>query len=1149
MPSRRLRGCVLALAGVAAFVALSCSALWWRLGNGPLSIDLVTPWLISALEERLGGGHRIEVSGTVLERDEDGRTALRLRDVVLRGADGAVIASAPRAEVGIAGASLLSGHLRAERLSLIGAEMALRIEQDGSLNVFAGSPDSSPASGAIEHVASVRGLDTRMATAMASPIKEASASAVGPGPLATAVGWLRTLDAVGFDGQDLIEIGLKNGNIAVDDRRTGKQLSFGQINLSLTRLNQGGAALNLSSMGTDGPWSINATVVPRADGSRSIEAVVRDVSPKDIQLALRMDGGDFQADMPLSAVIRAEVGPDGVPQTLQGRMLAGAGYIGDVHDPTGRILIDEAQVELRWDAASRSMTVPIEIHAGASRVTLTAQVESPRDGNGLWSFTIPQGMVQLASLGKPHEPPLMLDRVSLRAVFDADKKRFDLEQADLRGASGGVALSGTLDFGGPDPRIMVGLAGTRMGAAAFKRLWPVFVAPHLRHWVEEHVLAGTVDRVVVAANMRLASLRPDGRALPEDALSIEIVSKGTTIRPVDGLPPVKDVELVTRVTGKTASVTFGRGLVDLPSGRKLTVAGGSFEVPDINARQHTGRANFRIDGGLEAAAELLAMEPVREAAALPFDVGTARGAVAAQVAIALPLTKEMPKGSVVYGVDAEVTGFTAERFVRGQKTEAAILRVTANQDVLHIKGDMKIGGTPGAVDYRKARGENEGELRIQATLDDAGRARLGLDLGTALFGPVPVKMSGRMKLAERDSRFNIEADLTQARVTDLLPGWNKPAGRAARASFVLLDRVQSMRLEDFVLDGAGAAVKGSLEIDAQGDILNANFPNFAITDGDKASLKAERASDGTLKVTLRGDVFDGRGLSKAAVAGQKPEQRSRRPAQDLDLDIKLGTVSGHHGETLRGLDLRLSRRAGHIRSFNLTGRLGSDGQVVGDLRARGNARQVIYVEATDAGALFRFTDTYPRIVGGAVSVAMDPPTLDNAPQEGLLNIRDFTIRGETVLERVASSGPADDDRGATRSVAASGGVPFSRMRVEFTRSPGRFVIREGVVWGPSVGATIDGTLDYFRDEVRLRGTFVPAYGLNNMFSRLPILGMFLGGGANEGLLGVTYQVVGSPTAPVLQVNPMSAVAPGFLRKLFEFRGGEDRTGWVAEPSR
>ena len=31
-------------------------------------------------------------------------------------------------------------------------------------------------------------------------------------------------------------------------------------------------------------------------------------------------------------------------------------------------------------------------------------------------------------------------------------------------------------------------------------------------------------------------------------------------------------------------------------------------------------------------------------------------------------------------------------------------------------------------------------------------------------------------------------------------------------------------------------------------LVNANFPVFALSDGDKTSLKAERGSDGTLKV-------------------------------------------------------------------------------------------------------------------------------------------------------------------------------------------------------------------------------------------------------------------------------------------------------------
>jgi len=40
--------------------------------------------------------------------------------------------------------------------------------------------------------------------------------------------------------------------------------------------------------------------------------------------------------------------------------------------------------------------------------------------------------------------------------------------------------------------------------------------------------------------------------------------------------------------------------------------------------------------------------------------------------------------------------------------------------------------------------------------------------------------------------------------------------------------------------------------------------------------------------------------------------------------------------------------------------------------------------------------------------------------------------------------------------------------------------------------------------------------------------------------------VGPPHAPTLRVNPISAVAPGFLRKLFEFRGQPAETAVPSE---
>src|SRR5437870_9657538 len=121
-------------------VFLAMVALWWRLSSGPIELDIATPWLTAAIKENFSAGHEVEIGGTQLERDANkGRTSLRIRDIVVRDADGTIVASAPKAEVGISGVSLLLGRIRAERLSLVGAEMAVRIESDSKLTVFAGS--------------------------------------------------------------------------------------------------------------------------------------------------------------------------------------------------------------------------------------------------------------------------------------------------------------------------------------------------------------------------------------------------------------------------------------------------------------------------------------------------------------------------------------------------------------------------------------------------------------------------------------------------------------------------------------------------------------------------------------------------------------------------------------------------------------------------------------------------------------------------------------------------------------------------------------------------------------------------------------------------------------------------------------------------
>ena len=1117
--------------GVVAFAAVaSCAIVWWQLSAGSISINIVTPWLTSAIEERLGGGHRVEVGGTMLERDEAGKSALRLRDVVVRDANGTIVASAPKAEVGLTGMGLLTGRIQAERLSLIGAAMALRIDAVGQVDIRATASEAASASPSITSSVAV-------ASAVASPADRSTLPPVEmtADPLAAVLAWIDRLDSLGLDGGSLSEIGLKDGTLIVDDQRHGKRWTFEHINLGLTRTQDGGVAFAVNSTGAGGLWSLTATVTPKGDGKRTIETVIRDVSPKDLMLAIRATDTHFDASAPLSAVLRAEIERDGTLQAMEGRILAGAGYFGSRDDPDSRIQIDEAQLNLRWNPATRQLEMPFDARSGPSRVSFLAHLDVPADAATPLIFAIPAGRVIFASADRSQDPPLMIDRISVRARIDPVKRVFEIDQADLGGTAGGFAMSGVIDYSTNDPRLALGIASTRMTVSAFKRLWPAMVTPRLRTWVVDRISGGMVERATIATNANLSAFEPGGPPVPDDGLSIDMVASGTTVRVVDNIPALRDAELVTRVQGRTATVRVAKAMVDLPSGRKLTLLNGIFEVPDTHPKPSPARARFRAEGTADAAAELLSLERLKDSANVALDPATTKGNFVAQVALDFTLTGELTRDNLNYQIDADITNFSAEKWVRGQKVEAAALKLAANSQGFYTRGDVKIGGLPAAVDYRKPAGDKDAEVRIQAVLDDAGRTRLGIGMNDMMSGPVPFKLTGRVGSEDRESRYQIEADLRDSKISELLPGWWKAAGKATKVTFTAIDKPQLMRFDDIVIEGPGTLVKGMIELDANGEIMLASFPSFALSDGDKATLRADRAPDGTLKVTMRGELFDGRGFLKSATSGS-PSDKGKTQSRDFDLDLKLGTVTGYNIEALRGVELRLSRRNGYIRNFGLMARLGSGSSLSGDLRSYPGGRRVIYLESNDAGAMLRFTDIYSRVVGGQMWLAMDPPTADHGPQEGVINVRDFSIRGEAELQRVAAT---DSDPNRAQQNNFAGGVGFSRMRAEFTRSTGKLALRDGVVWGPAMGATLEGTFDYQRDEVRIRGTFVPAYVLNNFLARLPVVGFFLGGGQNEGVFGMTYEVVGPTGNATLRVNPVAMMAPGFLRKIFEFRSADD----------
>jgi hypothetical protein len=1133
---RWVRRLAVAIAALMVIFGGCFGALWWRLGAGPINLEMATPWLAAAIEENIGHGNTVEVGGTQIERAGRIRIAVRIRDIIVRDRDRAIVASAPKAEVKLSGLALLTGRLRAESLNLVDAELAIRITPDGYVTVSTGDNARPLATGVVSKRQPVAGATSPAQSSAAVPVLPAFPSASAPSSttpkvpdsasgLLAGLDWLDSLSLTGLDGQNLNEIGLKNGSLIIDDQQRGNKWNFENISLSLRRPSSGGVAL---SVGEDGAraWSLRVVVGPAENGVRSIDIRADKVSTSNILLALRLRDLTYNADLPLTGELKGELGRDGLPTYFRGKLTAGAGSIIDTDTPDYPMLIDSAEINLEWDSARRVLAAPFKIVSGQNRITLLAHVEPPNDTISDWQLSLSGGTIVLAAID-PEQPPLIFNRIAIRLRFDTEKRRVLLTQADISNGEIGIAGTGGIDYS-TDARLTLGFAGTPMSASALKRMWPILIVPEVREWVIERIERGSLQRIEVGVNSPVRNLSRRGPPIPDDGLAVNIVASGVTLHPVDELPSVRDADMKAHVTGRTATVTIAQAASDTPAGRKLNITDFIFEVPDMAPKPAPAKVKFRIDGPVPAVAEILASERLSEFSGTLVDPNSSKGTVSAVVTLGLPIKRELTKADTVYSIAADLGGFAADKLVMNQKLEANALKVVANNAGYQVKGEVRINGQPAALDYRKPA-EGDADIKLQATLDDISRARLGLDLGPAVSGSVPIRLTG--KIGASDSRVGIDADLTSLKLDNILPGWVKLPGKSSRAAFNVVQKPQSTRLEDIVIEGAGTLIKGSIEVDQNGELIGANFPTYSPSEGDKTSLKADRGSDGVMKVTMRGDVFDGRGFLRSAISGKEADAKSKTRNIDFDIDLKLGAVAGYSGEALRSVDCKLSRRNGVIRNFALSGKLGRDTPLTGDLRGHGQGRDVIYLDTNDAGAFFRFTDTYSKMIGGQLQLAMDPPTVEPTAKDGLMNVRDFSVKGEGALDRVAAGG----------QVGAQNGIAFSRLRAEFTRQNGQLTIREGVVKGPTIGATIEGSIDYPGNQVRMSGTFVPMYGLNNMFGQIPIFGLLLGGGSNEGLIGVTYEVVGTPGQPVLRVNPISAMAPGVLRKIFEFGTGKQNT--------
>src|SRR5258707_1427391 len=570
--------------GVLMVIFAGCfGGLWWRLGAGPINLEMATPWLAAAIEENIGHGNTVEVGGTQIERAGRIRIAVRIRDIIVRDRDHVIVASAPKAEVRLSGTALLMGQLRAESLNLVDAELAVRITPDGYVTVSTGDTERPLATGVASKRQAGGTLPLAQGTAaMPAPAAppsvgaaQSSTTPTAPGSRDTTSGllagldWLDSLSLTGLDGQNLNEIGLKNGNLVVDDQQRGNKWNFENISLSLRRPSGGGVALQVGEEGSHA-WSLRVAVGPPANGVRSVDIRADKVSTTNILLALRLKDLTYSADLPLSGELKGELGLDGLPTYFRGKISAGAGTIIDSDTPDYPMGIDSAEMNVEWDSGRRVLVAPFKIISGSNRITLLAHLEPPNDAVSDWQLGLSGGTVVLAAID-PEQPPLIFNRLAIAVRFDHHQRRVPLSQADISNGEIGIAGTRSVDYSA-ETRLTLRFAGKAMSAAALKRMWPILIVPEVRELVIERIERGTLQRIEVGVNSPVRNLSRKGPPIPDDGLAVNIVASGVTLPPVDELPLVRDADLKARVTGRTATVPIGQGASDTTPGRNVHIS-------------------------------------------------------------------------------------------------------------------------------------------------------------------------------------------------------------------------------------------------------------------------------------------------------------------------------------------------------------------------------------------------------------------------------------------------------------------------------------------------------------------------------------------------------------------------------------------------
>jgi hypothetical protein len=1083
--------------GVLALLALMASGvILWRLDQGPLPLRQLTPYLADALNDPTSPYHLTIDDLFLTWEGGDSAVELRATGVHMKEKGGGVSMLLPEAALQISPQALLRGELRLRGVEILHPFLHLHRDQDGAVTV---------------------GM---------APVAEPLAESTQSNDASDILGILVDALSNRRDGPlaELAVVRIVAAEALISDRRMGVDWTIPSAALELYRRGDGGVGLSADL----------EVSIPSASLSAAPETRAQDPAAAALQLeTTHMDvTGTYLADRGHLSLVFGFAG-------LRPNQLA---PLADSLAPLGVLdlpLQGQVGVELSVTKAGLQLGgVGLKLHGGKGVVALKdLGARYAVDGLDLSARAVARPGRSLLDAGKGSALGSALAEVSIESL----SLSLVPPGETVKGTST-VTLSGSLtavdDPTAVEPlQAKIDVAVKNVPVDALGAWWPQAVAPNPRSWVVEHLRNGQASEGAwsfALAGQTVETLEPL-------SLSGKLHASGVTIDYLPPMPPVVDGVADVTFALERLDVSVISGKVTQKGQEDLVLQGGSVAMTGLHLPDQMTDIDLSVDGSLPAALYLLNSDPLGYTGKLGLDPAQAAGQVKTKVRLVFPPLADLPLEMIDVKAEAEAQNVSLRKAVFGQDLDRGALTLEVSTTELNAKGKAAIGGVPASFTWREVFSGKpySSRYKVKAHVEEEKRGVFGLTFPpftpSTIAGPVDADLDVVLKSGGLTT-IKADVDLTTAILH--LPGfnWHKeagvPAGASAQVEVVKGDVAAVPHFQ--VTTHGDLALEGSVALDQKGALQA-----IMIT---KAQVGLS-SFQGTMTRVGEGYVVDAKGGAFDAVPFIGQSESSPPPegitVSDGPEDLPPLTLRGQFDKVWVSKTGALDRVQGSARRVNgrwvwanLSGDLGDKGQVRYRLGDAGQGDQTpeqrtFSLSADDTGALMKILDASGALEGGRLR---SEGTVDRqGTARGVVSIGSYRLVDAPLLARVLSVAALT---GILDSLSGEG-IGFDGLYAPFVLTDHAVTIKDFRTSGSALGLTAEGWIDLDNRSVDLAGTIVPAYAVNGLLGRIPLVGgLFSGFTEGGGLIAVTYSIKGVVDDPQISVNPLSALAPGFLKTLF-----------------